>query len=76
MESLCIDLTEDENHLSEDTKPEILYDSTIIQNNVSKAMKSILEGIKMACNERRESLFEGSTHSRLGGRGSRGCCWP
>ena len=32
--------TEGENHQREDTKPGILYDSTILQNNVPKAMKS------------------------------------
>ena len=29
--------TEDENQQSEDTKPGILYDSTVVQNNVPKA---------------------------------------
>ena len=44
METLCIDLidtkTEDENLQREDTKPGILYDSTILQDNGTKAMKN------------------------------------
>ena len=44
MDTLCIDLidtkTEDENEQREDTKRGILYDGTILQNNVPKTMKS------------------------------------
>ena len=47
MESFCIDLvdakTEDENHQSEDTKPGILYASTVVQNNIPEAKKSEIE---------------------------------
>ena len=44
MAKLEIDLvdikTQDENHLREDTKWEILYDNTVVENNVPKLMKS------------------------------------
>ena len=43
METICIDLvntkTEDDDYQREDTKPGILYDSTIVQNNVPEATK-------------------------------------
>ena len=44
MKTLCVDLvdtkTEDQNYEREDTKQGILYDCTIVQNNVPKALKS------------------------------------